>query len=449
MMFGCPGCAFPINLLGVACSLVGGYVRMNQETRLLKGSSLKSRTTDSRTTAFFMPPSYSKLLIVHIAASFTMLSRKKHGNRRVSFSNALPVDYYPAPNSASPKYTQPHISKMSKPKVVVTRQLIDQAQALLDSRNDLDIVQWNSEKPAPREWLLENAKDASGILVMLSDKVDEELLAAAGSQLRTIASFSVGTDHVDTAALKKRDIRLGYTPTALTDAVADLTVMLILMAQRRAGESMGKVLKGEWPQMPWHPLLMTGPQIGGSTVGFLGFGRIAQATLKRLLPFGIKKVVYLTSKPGQPAKEDHFGLLENPSIPVEPAENWEQLAGESDVVVVGCALTPSTKHIVSKDFFMKMKKMAVLVNIARGPVVDTNALVEALDTEQIFGAGLDVIENEPNIPADHPILKQPRCVLLPHIGSATIATREQMAEESVENLLAGLKGEAMVNEVQL
>ncbi|KAF2248900.1 hypothetical protein BU26DRAFT_519098 [Trematosphaeria pertusa] len=334
-------------------------------------------------------------------------------------------------------------------KVVVTRQLIDEAQRLLDTNTDLEIVQWHSSNPCDRSWLLEHAKGATGVLVMLSDKVDEELLQAAGAQLKVIASFSVGTDHVDREALKKRNIRLGYTPTCLTDAVADLTVMLILMAQRRAGESMGKVLAGEWPQMPWHPLLMTGPQISRSTVGFLGFGRIGQATLKRLLPFGISRAIYLTSKPGEPVQEDHFGIIKEAAIPIEPAKNWEQLASESDIVVVGCALTPSTKHLVSTEFFSKMKKRAVIVNIARGPIIDTNALVEALAQEKIFGAGLDVIENEPNISADHPLLKQPRCVLVPHIGSATIETREQMATESVKNLLAGLKDEAMVNEVEL
>ncbi|XP_014562698.1 hypothetical protein COCVIDRAFT_83563 [Bipolaris victoriae FI3] len=339
---------------------------------------------------------------------------------------------------------------MTKTKVVVTRQLIDEAQKLLDAKNEsLEIVQWQSEKPCDRSWLLENVNGATGILVMLTDKVDEELLEAAGPQLKAIASFSVGTDHVDRDALKKRNIRLGYTPTCLTDAVADLTVMLILMAQRRGGESIAKVARGEWPQMPWHPLLMTGPQIRGSTVGFLGFGRIAQASLQRLLPFGIKRVIYLTSKPGQPAREDHFGLLQNSGIPIEPATSTDQLAQESDVVIVGCALTPSTKHLVSTDFFSKMKKLSVIVNIARGPIIDTNALVKALDEEQIFGAGLDVIENEPNITADHPILKQPRAVLVPHIGSATIETREQMATESVKNLLAGLSGEEMINELHL
>ncbi|CBX94090.1 hypothetical protein IAQ61_003962 [Plenodomus lingam] len=341
-------------------------------------------------------------------------------------------------------------NSMAKAKVVVTRQLIDVAQSILDARKDeLDIVQWDFIEPCDRTWLLANVKGATGILVMLSDKVDEELLEAAGPQLKAIASHSVGTDHVDHNALRKRNIRLGYTPTCLTDSVADLTLMLILMAQRRGGEAMGRVLKGDWPQMPWHPLLMTGPQIRGATVGFLGFGRIGQATLKRLLPFDIKRVLYLTSKPGQPVKEDHFNLLKAASIPIDPAQSADQLAQESDVVIVGCALTPETRHLVSTDFFAKMKKLAVLVNIARGPIVDTDALVKALDEGAIFGAGLDVIENEPNIQADHPILKQPRCVLVPHIGSATFETRQQMATETVKNLLAGIEGGSMVNELEL
>jgi glyoxylate/hydroxypyruvate reductase len=356
---------------------------------------------------------------------------------------------------------------MAKPKVVITRQLIEEAQRLIDAKKDsFEIVQWHSEKvpitpiktpttttnvpqPCDRTWLLSNAANATGLLVMLSDQVNDELLDAAGPQLTTIASFSVGTDHITLPALKARNIRLGYTPTCLTDAVADLTIMLILMAQRRGGEAIAAVQAGSWPQMPWHPLLMTGPQLRGATVGFLGFGRIAQAALLRLLPFGIARVKYLTSKPGKKTDQDHFDVLATAKIPIEPAQSADELAQESDVVVVGCALTQDTKHLVGKQFFAKMKKLGVIVNIARGGVIDTEALVEALDQERIFGAGLDVIENEPNIQADHPILKQRRCVLVPHIGSATIETREQMALESVRNLLAGLEGGEMVNEVKL
>lgn len=280
---------------------------------------------------------------------------------------------------------------------------------------------------------------------MVPDKVDEELLEAAGTQLKTIVTFSAGTDHIDLAALKRRNIRLGCITDCLSDAVADLAVMLTLMAQRRAGEAMTRVSRGEWPQMPWHPLLMTGPQIRGATVGFLGFGRILQAVLQRLLAFDIKRAIYIASMPGKPAREDYYGLS-GKATPVEVARDLDQLASESDVVVVGCALTPETKHLVNANFLGKMKSTAVIVNIARGSVIDTNALMEALDQQTIFGAGLDVIEGEPGILRDHPILKQPRCVILPHIGSATVQTRTQMAVESVQNLLAGLTGEAMVNE---
>ncbi|KAJ8118359.1 hypothetical protein OPT61_g627 [Boeremia exigua] len=339
-------------------------------------------------------------------------------------------------------------------KVVVTRNLADEAQTLLDARaNELNIVQWRSDQPCERSWLLENVENATALLVMVSDRVDEELLQAAGDKLKAVATFTAGTDHIDLEALKKRNIRLGYITDCLSDTVADFTVMLVLMAQRRGGEAMAKVSRGEWPQIPWHPLLMTGPQIRGATVGFLGFGHIAQAALKRLIAFSIKRAIYITSEPRKPVRNDHCGLIKQSkaglTIPIEVANNKDQLASESDIVIVGCALTPSTKHSINTNFFDKMKKTAVIVNIARGPVIDTSALVEALDQSKIFGAGLDVIENEPNIQADHPILKQPRCVLLPHIGSATIETREKMSIESVQNLFAGLAGEAMVNEMEL
>ena len=279
---------------------------------------------------------------------------------------------------------------------------------------------------------------------MVSDKVDEELLEASGGQLKVVATFTAGTDHIDLRALKKRNIRLGYITDCLSDAVADLAVMLVLMAQRRAGEAMTTVSRGEWPQTPWHPLHMTGPQIKGTTVGFLGFGRISQAALQKLVGFGIRQAIYITSQPGKPVQEDHFDLIRKSArgdtIPIEVAQDLDQIARDSDIIIVGCALTPSTKHLVKAEFFSKMKNTSVIVNIARGPVIDTNALEQALSQGKIFGAGLDVIEDEPNIQADHAILKQPRCVVLPHIGSATIETREQMAAESLQNLLAGLAG---------
>lgn len=216
---------------------------------------------------------------------------------------------------------------------------------------------------------------------------------------------------------------------------------------------MRKVLDGQWPRLTWSPLLLTGPQIKGATVGFLGFGRIAQATLKRLLAFGISRAVYLTSRPGTwvGGAEDYFGVAtsEGAGIPVVSASDWRQLAAESDVVIVACSLTAQTRHLVSTDFLKAMKQRAVLVNIARGPIVDSDALAQALDEAWIFGAGLDVVEGEPHVAKGHGLLSKERCVVLPHIGSANIETREAMARESVRNLLAGLRGEDMVNEVRL
>lgn len=341
------------------------------------------------------------------------------------------------------------MSASQKVKVVVTRDLPEQGKKLLEQDSRLETVTWTEDKAADRKWFLENVKDASGVLCMLNDKIDQELIGAAGSKLKVVSSFSAGFDHISLDVLKARKIRLGYTPSALTDAVADLAVMLTLMAQRLGGEAMRAVQDGKWPNMPWSPLLLSGPAISGSTVGFLGFGRISQATLQRLLPFQISKALYMGSRPGQEAKEDYYGLLKDQKIPIKAAQSLEDLAKESDVLIVGCALTPATKHIVNAEIFKLMKKRAVIVNIARGPVIDTEALAAALKNGQIFGAGLDVIEGEPQITADHPLVQERRCVLLPHIGSANIETRTLMAEESVKNLLAGLFDGEMVNEKPL
>lgn len=173
---------------------------------------------------------------------------------------------------------------------------------------------------------------------------------------------------------------MGYCPTALTSAVADLTIMLALMATRLGGDAMRRVADGEWPKLPWAPLQFCGPQITNSTIGFLGFGRIAQATLQRFLPFNPSKALYLGSQPGQKAKQDYFGLLKEQKIPIEPAADWQQLAKESDILIVGCALNEQSKHAVNAEFFKLMKKRAVVVNIARGYVMP--------HVFRIFGRGL-------------------------------------------------------------
>ncbi|KAI0945629.1 hypothetical protein AcW1_001805 [Taiwanofungus camphoratus] len=344
-------------------------------------------------------------------------------------------------------------STMSRPKVVVVRSLGPDVMPLLD-RPDLDLVSWPHEtKACGRQWLLENIPGATGVLVMLQDKVDAELLDTAGPNLRVVSTMSVGYEHVDVQRLSQRGIKLGYTPDVLTDAVADISVMLALMAGRNVGETTAIVRDGEWPTSPWSPFAFCGPQLSANwihttrTVGFIGFGRIARATLARLIPFGFTHCLY-TGNPSSPA---------NPTLDADVAKQYglgsvrrvqlDELARESDVVFVLAPGTPSLRHIVDEAFLRQMKKTAVLVNTARGSLVDSDALARALRERWIWGAGLDVVEGEPNITAEHPLVKEPRCIVLPHIGSATTETRLGMATMAVKNLLGGVFDEPMPEEL--
>ncbi|GAB1527925.1 hypothetical protein RhiTH_011113 [Rhizoctonia solani] len=336
-------------------------------------------------------------------------------------------------------------------KVVVSRRLSDPAIDALKSCKEIDIVLWEPDRKADREWLLSNVVGAVGLVVTLTDKVDKRLIDAAGPSLKVVSTMSVGYDHVDIAILKARGIKLGFTPDVLTDAVADIAVMLALMASRNVKQAMEIVHTGNWTNTPWSPSLLTGPQLStpGTTVGFIGFGRISRATLARLVPFRISRVVYTRSSSPPVPTNDLALLSEFPTLKEAKWVGLDELARECDFVFV---LTPggeATKHLVGKDFLSKMKKNAVLVNPGRGSVVDSNALAEALKEGHIWGAGLDVVDGEPNIPADHALVKEPRAVVLPHIGSATVQTRLDMAQLAVSNLIAGIRGERMPSEAAL
>ncbi|GAA5993210.1 hypothetical protein JCM10908_004507 [Rhodotorula pacifica] len=323
----------------------------------------------------------------------------------------------------------------------------------------ITLVRWAKDEPVDRRWLLEELKkgDTEGLLCMHNgEKIDDELLEAAGSSLKVVATMSAGYDHVDTEALKKRKIRFGTTPDALTDATADVGAMLALMATRRAGEGIRAVLAGKWPEMPWNPLLLCGNGLQNATVGIVGFGKIGQTTIKRLLSFGIKRVLYSTSQVGKalPESHDYFQTLPLASylgIEVRPAKSYDEIARESDLIILCCPLTPQTHHLVDKDFLAKVKPTACIVNTARGPVMDSDALVSAIREGRLASAGLDVVTGEPNIGADHPLVKEERIVLVPHIGSATIQARSGMSRDAVLNCLAGVgvPGYEWANEVQL
>ncbi|GAA5904613.1 hypothetical protein JCM6882_004921 [Rhodosporidiobolus microsporus] len=351
------------------------------------------------------------------------------------------------------------------PKIILNRPLpADKLAggAILDKAEKdglIELVRWEKDSPVDRAWLLEELRKGGtdGLLCMHNgEKINDELLAAAGSSLKVVSTMSAGFDHVDTKALAARNVRLGSTPDALTDATADIGAMLVLMASRRAGEGMRAVLDGKWPTMPWNPLLLCGHALTESTVGILGFGKIGQTTLKRLLGFGISRALYTTSQVGKPlAPERDFANIrataEFHGVTLEPAQSYDQLAAESDFLVLCCPLTDKTKNIVDASFLSKMKKTAYVVNTARGPVVDSAALVAAVRAGKLAGAGLDVATGEPNIKADDPLVLEQKIVVLPHIGSATEEARSEMSRHAALNVLAGVgvEGFEWANEVKL
>ncbi|KAG6860294.1 hypothetical protein C0995_013030 [Termitomyces sp. Mi166 len=333
-----------------------------------------------------------------------------------------------------------------KPKVVVTRHLGPDVMPLLEAREDLDVVVWPDDRAVDRDWLLENISGVSGVLVMLTEKIDKEFLDAAGPNLRVVSTMSVGYEHVNLPELARRGIRLGYTPDVLTAAVADLSVMLALMASRNGGEVVSLVQENKWPSMSWAPFGLCGPQLSATdvspkrTVGFLGFGRIAQATLARLIPFGITDCIYASNPTSVTTPSRDEDLAKRHGLNSLRRVDMDQLARESDMLFVLAPGGPSTRHLVNEEFLKKMKKFSVLVNTSRGTLVDSDALAKALKEKWIWGAGLDVVEGEPNVPANHLLVKEPRCVVLPHVGSATFETRLGMATLAARNLLAGLDG---------
>ncbi|XP_051633574.1 glyoxylate reductase/hydroxypyruvate reductase isoform X2 [Manacus candei] len=320
--------------------------------------------------------------------------------------------------------------------VFVTRRIPAEGLRVLSQASGYRVQQWDSEEPVPRAELLSRVAGTRGLLCLLSDRIDREVLDAAGPGLKVISTMSVGFDHLALDEIKKRGIRVGYTPDVLTDATAELSVALLLSACRRLLEAAQQVKSGGWTT--WKPLWMCGYGLSDSTVGIIGLGRIGQAVARRLKPFGVKKFLYTGSGP-KPESAAEFGAEFVPLV---------RLAEESDFVVVTCALTPATQGMCNKDFFSRMKKTSVFVNTSRGAVVNQEDLYDALAQGQIAAAGLDVTTPEP-LPTDHPLLSLENCVILPHIGSATYATRSTMAVLAANNLLAGLRGEPMPHELKL
>ncbi|NP_001084647.1 glyoxylate reductase/hydroxypyruvate reductase, gene 1 L homeolog [Xenopus laevis] len=321
-------------------------------------------------------------------------------------------------------------------KVFVTRRIPPEGHTLLSQAALCKVQQWDSDEPIPRAELLKGISGAHGLICLLSDKIDKEVLDTAGPNLKVISTLSVGFDHLALDEIKKRGIRVGYTPDVLTDATAELTVALLLTTCRRLPEAIQEVKNGGWKT--WAPMWMCGYGLSNSTVGVIGLGRIGLAIARRLKPFGVKKFLYTGRQPKSESDEELNAEF----------VSTEKLAEESDFVIVSCSLTPETVGLCNKDFFQKMKKTSIFINTSRGSVVNQEDLYEALANGQIAAAGLDVTTPEP-LPTDHPLLTLKNCVILPHIGSATYATRNAMSVLTVNNLLKGLAGEEMPSELKL
>lgn len=323
---------------------------------------------------------------------------------------------------------------MAKPSVYLTRRINQEALDVLQQTCDVSI--WPEPDPVPRQELLKNIKGKSGLFCMLTDRIDSEILDAAGSNLKIVATMSVGYDHLDVNEIKRRGIKMAYTPDILTDATAELAVALLLATSRRLLEANEEAKSGGWKA--WSPFWMCGPGLKNSTVGIVGFGRIGQEIAKRLKSFGPSKIIYYNRS--EKAKE----AADIGAIRV----SFDELLSQSDFISVSCALTPETKEMFNEQAFKKMKKSAVFVNTSRGGVVDQDALVTALQNKIIWGAGLDVMTPEP-LPLDNPLFKLKNCVILPHIGSAALETRNNMAILTAKNIVAALKNEPVLTELNV
>ena len=297
-------------------------------------------------------------------------------------------------------------------RVFVTRRLPGTALRRVAAEHEIDV--WPERMPPPPEVLHERAARVDGLVALLTDRIDAALIAAC-PDLRVISNYAVGSDNVDLEAAAARGIPVGITPDVLTEATADLAFACLLAAARRLPEALAAVREGRW--QTWEPDWLLGHDVHGATLGIVGYGRIGQAVARRAEGFSMR-------------------ILATPRVPLE------ELLAESDAVTLHVPLTSDTRHLIDTAALARMKPTAILVNTARGGVVNQEALADALERGEIAGAALDVTDPEP-LPPDHPLLDAPNLLVLPHIGSATHTARERMADLAVDNLLAGLAGKPL------
>ena len=286
---------------------------------------------------------------------------------------------------------------------------------------------WSHDLPPSRAELIEHARGVDGLLCLLTDKIDGELMDAIGPQLKVISSMSVGVDHINITAATAHGIPVGNTPGVLTDATADQAFALLLSAARRIPEAERFLRAGKW--ITWQPNLLLGADFADATLGIVGFGRIGQAVAKRAQGFDLRVIYH------SPNVKPAYGAR---------AVDLDTLLRQSDFVSIHVPLNENTRHLVNTAFLAKMKPNAILVNTARGGVLDQTALYNALKSNQIFAAALDVTDPEP-LPMDCPLLELENCLIVPHLGSASKKTRDMMSLLAAQNLVAGLKGNRLPN----
>lgn len=316
------------------------------------------------------------------------------------------------------------------PLVLISRALPKGWLARLEGRCTLRVG--DADTPGFDPPLLEALPRAEGILCLLTERIDAALLDRAPA-LKVVSTMAVGVDHIDVAACAARGIAVGNTPGVLTEATADLTLALMLAAARRLPEAAADARAGRWST--WSPTGWLGADLSGARLGIVGLGWIGEAVARRARGFGLE-IVY-TSRTARPEVEAALGVR-----PVPLAE----LLATSDFVSLHVPLLPSTRHLIDAAALRRMKSTAILINTARGPVVEPTALAEALRRGQLAGAALDVTSPEP-LPPDHPLFACPNLLVVPHIGSATHGTRRRMAELAADNVLAGLAGEPLPHSV--
>lgn len=306
-------------------------------------------------------------------------------------------------------------------RIAMTRKIPAVAEEILKELGDVDV--WPEQLPPSPEKLLELASGRDGLVTTLNDRIDGAFLDQV-PEVKVVSNFAVGFDNIDVDACTQRGVAVCITPDVLTDTTADFAFALLMAAARRVSESHQSIPKGEWKT--WEPLGYLGQDVHGATLGIVGMGRIGVAMAKRASGFGMP-VIYSDMNRNEHAEQE---------LGVEYVE-FNDLLQRSDFVSVHTPLTPQTRGLFGAAQFQAMKESAVLINTARGPVVDTDALVEALQSGEIWGAGLDVTDPEP-LPADHPLLSIDRAVICPHIASASEATRSRMAQLAAENVKAVL-----------